>query len=317
MSGVGKHVVAVDEAGLRLDRWFQRHFPSLPHARLQALLRGGQVRLDGRRAKANDRLVAGQTIRVPPLEEKPPVARPAGPPPAELARDIAELQRRVLYRDDEVLIIDKPAGLATQGGSKTFRHLDACLDGLALGGERPRLVHRLDKDTSGTLVLARTVAAAARLGEAFRRQRVRKLYWALTLGRSSAASGRIDLPLARAGGAGRERIVVDREAGQPATTCFRELDHAGEAFAWLELEPLTGRTHQLRVHCVALGAPIVGDGKYGGRGGADLLPDAGRLHLHARAVTLPLADGETLTCVAPLPPHMRRSFRVLGFATPD
>lgn len=317
MSGVVQRAVAADEEGLRLDRWFHRHFPLLPHGRLQALLRTGQVRLDGRRAKTGDRLVAGQVIRVPPLDERPTVAAPAAAPSADLARLIAELTRRVLYRDDALLVLDKPAGLATQGGSKTHRHLDACLDGLRFGGERPRLVHRLDKDTSGTLVLARTARAAAELGEAFRRQRVQKIYWALTVGRPARPSGRVRAPLARGGSAGRERMRVDLEGGQPAITDYRERDHAGDAFTWLELAPLTGRTHQLRVHCAELGTPIVGDGKYGHRVAADLLPDAGRLHLHARALTLPGGDGGTITCVAPPPPHMRRSFAILGFAQPD
>ncbi len=263
MSEIRIIAVAADEAEIRLDRWFRRHFPEVSHGRLEKLLRTGQIRLDGRRAAAGDRVAAGQGVRIPPLGEPP---QPAAAPLPFVPRpgDEAMLRDAVLHRDDAVMVINKPAGLAVQGGTGTERHLDALLDALRFGAsERPRLVHRLDKDTSGVLVLARSVAAAARLAAAFRGQDVRKVYWALTVGVPKPRQGRIDLPLAKLPGRGGERVVADAD-GKYAVTYYRTIAYAGDKIAWLALEPVTGRTHQLRAHAAAIGTPILGDGKYGG-----------------------------------------------------
>jgi 23S rRNA pseudouridine955/2504/2580 synthase len=314
MSGVTTVVVEAGEAGLRLDRWFRRHYPGLGHGRLEKLLRTGQVRVDGRRAKAGQRLEADQKVRVPPL---PPLAKPAreAPPPSIDRTEAKALQERVLYRDEAVIVLDKPAGLAVQGGSGTRKHLDAMLDALRFGGaERPRLVHRLDKDTSGTLVLARDAAAAAFLAKAFRGRAVTKLYWAAVVGVPRPREGEIDAPLAKLPGRRGERVVADRAMGRRARTAYRVVAAAGRKAAWLAMEPRTGRTHQLRVHCALLGTPIVGDGKYGGKEAftlGDAVPK--RLHLHARAVRLPLPSGRDLTVTAPLPEHMRTTWAFLGF----
>ncbi len=308
MSGVEVREVAEDEADLRLDRWFARHFPGLPHGRLEKLLRTGQVRVDGARVKAGHRLGPGQRVRVPPLGE----ATPGPPRPPVSDADVRWLRDSVLYRDDEIVVVNKPPGLAVQGGTRTHRHLDAMLDALRLGADdRPRLVHRLDKDTSGVLVLARGANAAARLGRAFRRRQVRKLYWALVVGRPRRAAGRIDLALAKRPHGRGERVAGDG-AGKSAVTHYRVIDAVGRRAAWLALMPHTGRTHQLRAHCAALGVPIVGDGKFGGKA-AFLDGIAGRLHLHARAVVVPRPDGRELRVVAPLPEHMRATWRLLGF----
>ncbi len=314
--------VTTDEAEIRLDRWFRRHFPGLPQSAIQKLCRTGQVRVDGHRAEAAMRLAPGQAVRVPPL---PPAPAAAPKPVPELDPGLAkDLQRLVLYRDDHLIALNKPHGLPVQGGPGITRHLDAWLDALRFGApDRPRLVHRLDRDTSGVLLLARTPGAAAKLAAAFRGRTVEKTYWAVVARRPVPPEGRIDLPLKRVGGARGERSAPtdrDDDQGARAITDFRTLDHAGK-LAWLELQPLTGRTHQLRVHCVAIGAPILGDVKYEqpDQNNAFAATVAGLpegLHLHARALRLPHPDGGTLLVEADLPPHMAETFRTLGFAAP-
>ena len=315
MTGVESIAVEADEAGLRLDRWFRRHYPQVTHGRLEKWLRSGQIRLDGRRVKAGIRLEAGQTVRVPPLGgEKPPALRDR-PSPAVPDAEAKALEACVLHRDDHVLVIDKPPALAVQGGTGTRRHLDAMLDALRFGGERPRLVHRLDKDTSGVLVLARTATAAAALARAFRSREVHKLYWAVVVGVPRPSSGRIDLRLVKRLGRHGERMEPDTEGGLMAVTEYRIIEHAGRRAAWLLLEPLTGRTHQLRVHCAAIGTPILGDGKYGGPE-AVLEGDqvSRKLHLHARWIEIPHPAGGVLAVTAPLPEHMSATWRFLGFS---
>ncbi len=307
--------IGADEAGLRLDRWFRRHFPDVPQARLQKWLRTGEVRLDGHRAAASERIEAGQRVRIPPFDDT------ARPPPVASERagaalrpaDVSALRERVLYRDEHLLVIDKSAGLAVQGGTGTHRHLDGMLDALAFDGARPRLVHRLDRDTSGVLVLARTASAAAALTAAFRSRRIRKVYWAIVVGVPEAAAGRITVPLDKRRVGGGEKVVAD-EGGRSAVTLFTVRERAGGAAAWLELEPLTGRTHQLRAHCVALGTPILGDGKYGGAA-AFLGGDRSRrrLHLHARSLTLPHPAGGPLIVEAALPDALLDTWRFFGF----
>lgn len=314
MSPVETFEVEPDEADLRLDRWFKRRFPGLNHGHIEKLLRTGQVRLDGGRAKANTRLAPGQRIRVPPLALKA-LKAPRAPVPVKEA-DLVEIRSRVIYRDDFLIAIDKPPGLAVQGGTKVSRHLDALLDGLRFGGaERPRLVHRLDKDTSGVLLLARNRRAAAAIAAAFRRKEIKKVYWALVAGVPKPRSGRIDLSLAKRAAPLGERMAGDERQGRSAVTRYRVIDAAGRRCAWLALFPETGRTHQLRAHCAALGVPIVGDAKYGGaRAFLKGLGLSRKLHLHARAIEWPHpSDGRRLRLSTPLPDHMAESWALLGF----
>lgn len=319
MSAVTTRSVAQDEAGLRLDRWFKRHFPDLGHGRLERLLRTGQVRVDGRRVKAGDRIEPGQVVRIPPLAVKD--AEDGGgerPRPPVSWSDAEALQARVIHRDDEVLVINKPAGLAVQGGTNTSRHLDGLLDALRFDAlERPRLVHRLDKDTSGVLVLARTAFAAGRLTEAFRGREVRKLYAAVIVGVPNPLGGRIDLSLAKEAGPHGERVAVVGEEGLKATTLYQVMDTVGDQAAYVHLSPLTGRTHQLRVHMAALGTPILGDRKYGGA--KSVLPgmdETPQLHLHARRVVVPHPRLGQVDVSAPLPPHMMATCDWLGIEPP-
>ena len=315
MSGVETIEVAVDEAGLRLDRWFRRRYPSLAHGRLEKLLRTGQVRIDGRRAKAGNRLEGGQQVRVPPLPEKAGEAPVKRAYPKLDASDRASLREMILHVDRHVIAIDKPPGLAVQGGTGTHRHLDAMLEGLKLDGtERPRLVHRLDKDTSGVLLLARSAKAATALTRAFHDKRAQKTYWAIVTGVPEKPRGRIDLPLAKRAGTGGERVVVAKDDGKRALTDYAVLDRAGRRVAWLALRPLTGRTHQLRAHLAALGTPILGDGKYGRRSedfkGLDI---PWGLRLHAHTIVLPHPAGGMLSVTAALPPAFIATMRQFGF----
>jgi 23S rRNA pseudouridine955/2504/2580 synthase len=312
MSGVETVTVRPDEGAGRLDRWFRRRYPGLSHSHLEKLLRTGQVRVDGKRARAGDPVAPGQAIRVPPL------AAPSTPPPARRVRQEDEglLRDLVLYRDDSAIVLNKPAGLAVQGGTKTGRHVDGLLDTLRFdSGERPRLVHRLDKDTSGVLLIARTAAAATFFTRAFREKTTRKTYWAAVIGLPQLPQGRIDLALAkRASPRGGERVQADEE-GKDAVTYYRVIDRAGDRASWLALLPLTGRTHQLRAHCAALRTPIIGDGKYGVAAAhlAGVVAAKG-LHLHARSLAIPNPAGGILQVTAPLPPHMRETWDLLGFA---
>ena len=320
MSGRAQSIaVEPDEADSRLDRWLRRRFPDAGHARIQKWLRTGQVRVDGRRAKPGVKLVAGQVVRLPPQATEPgPAASPVWPRPAVDPADAADLRARLLYRDQAVLVLDKPAGLAVQGGSKVRRNLDAMLDALRFDAtERPRLVHRLDKDTSGVLILARTAAAAAVLTKAFRTGNVHKNYWAIVVGSPKPVHGTIDMPLAKKAVGGRERMAPTRDTGKAARTDYRVVDSVRK-LAWLALEPRTGRTHQLRAHCAALGTPILGDGKYGGAAAFVSGIDIGRgLHLHARSIQLRLPSGGDLQIEAPLPPHMEKTWALLGFDALD
>jgi 23S rRNA pseudouridine955/2504/2580 synthase len=307
--------VTDDEAEIRLDRWFKRHFPQLGHAMLERLLRTGQIRVAGKRAKSNQRLEAGQAVRVPPISDAPAVAPSAKPSVTFDAADAKALRDAVLYKDADVLVLNKPAGLAVQGGTNMEKHLDAMLDLLTFEAvERPRLVHRLDKDTSGVLLLARNPAAAAKLAASFRSRAARKCYWALVVGVPKYPQGRIDAPLAKMAGRMGDKVAVDEEDGRHAVTYYRVVDRALKKAAWLELEPRTGRTHQLRAHCALMGTPIQGDGKYGGQDA--YLTGQGvskKLHLHARAIEVPHPRKGTICVTAPLPEHMLASFAFFGF----
>ncbi len=309
----GTVTVAGEDGSVRLDRWFKRHYPALGHGRLEKLLRTGRIRVDGKRARSGDHVIPGQAIRIPALEEMtapaPQLSRQARP------ADEAMLQDAVLHRDDAVIVLNKPPGLPVQGGSRTERHLDGLLDVLRFGSQvRPRLVHRLDKDTSGVLVIARTALAAAFLTRAFREKTTRKIYWAIVVGLPKLWRGRIDLALAKLPGREGERVLADPEEGKHAVTYYRVVDSVGAEASWLALLPVTGRTHQLRAHCAALGTPILGDAKYGGAA-AHLasVPSAKRVHLHARSISIPHPLGGSLQVTAPLPRHMRLTWEFFGF----
>ncbi len=314
MSLVQTRIVTIDEAEMRADRWFKRHFPEIPHGLLEKMMRTGQIRVDGRRIKAGDRLEEGQTVRIPPLPEMAP--RTAMEERPEVDPQTARMLRNaVIYKDDQVIVINKPPGLAVQGGTNTNVHLDGMLDALRFeSDERPRLVHRLDKDTSGVLLLGRTAAATAKLAAAFRSREARKLYWALVVGIPKIKQGRIDAPLSKLPGRLGEKVAVDEEEGKRAVTWYRVVDSVLRRACWLEMEPRTGRTHQLRAHCVLLGTPIVGDGKYGGEEAK--LEGFGlsrKMHLHARALIVPHPKGGLLSIEAPLPAHMQASFAFFEF----
>ena len=322
MSGVQQVAVAADDSGQRLDRWFKQHYPQVTHGRLEKMLRKGEIRVDGKRVKASQRLEEGQVVRVPPLP--PGDAAPAAAPVQALsAKEAKALQAAVLYRDDNVIAIDKPAGLAVQGGSGQHRHLDGMLDALRFGADtRPRLVHRLDRDTAGVLLLARTASAARALTAAFRGKETQKIYWALVAGVPKERRGVIDLPLSKQtkGPGGRDEAMgTHGEDAKPASTLFQVVQSYRHSASWVVLMPLTGRTHQLRVHCAAMGTPIVGDGKYGGKEAfPEALAKAGvpakTLHLLARELALPDPEiGTTLRVSAPLPAHMAATWQALGF----
>ena len=321
MTGVSTVTLDREAEGQRLDRWFKRHYPGLAHGHLQKLLRGGQIRLDGRRVKASTRLAAGQALRLPPLEKSAKSGdrsrRSGKSETANLSRrEIHEIRSRVLFKDDWIIAIDKPAGLAVQGGTGQRRHIDQMLSALRFNAEEPpRLVHRLDKDTSGVLLLARDALGARRLGTAFRDKSARKLYWALIAGRAPNRQGIVSLEIGKAGPPGREKVVAKGQAAKEAVTLYREVRHRGSRASWILLMPLTGRTHQLRVHMSALGVPILGDGKYGGRQAfldRPALPR--RLMLHAREIAVPHpGDGTTCRIVAPLPPEMEEAWKALDF----
>lgn len=329
-----------EEDGMRLDRWFKRRQPTLSQTHLNKIVRTGQVRVDGGRVKVSTRLTHGQSVRVPPLNLESPPAPAARDPALDIGsqRRIADM---VLFEDRDVLLLNKPYGLAVQGGSGTREHVDGMLAALAdAKGNRPLLVHRLDRDTSGVLLVARNRKIAAELGHAFRSRQTRKIYWALVEGVPKPAQGRISLFLAKGEGMGDKRSDeargTDRAAlermrvakhgdvdAQHSVTLYATLDKVAPRLAWLSMKPITGRTHQLRAHAEAIGHPIVGDPKYGG--GPEnaprrtdplrALPDAveRKLHLVARRLVLPHPGGGVIDVTAPLPPHMQSSWDLFGF----
>jgi 23S rRNA pseudouridine955/2504/2580 synthase len=317
---VGVQTVAVeaDEAGMRLDRFLSARFPDLSFAHIQRIVRTGQLRVDGGRAKPNDRLEAGQQVRVPPLRlaDKPPSVK-ADP---ESQKDAAVLRAATLYEDDDILVINKPSGLAVQGGSGTKRHVDGMLEALRdRQGQKPRLVHRLDKDTAGCLVIAKTRFAAAALAKSFRSRATRKIYWALVAGVPRTKQGRISTYLAREEvGEADSRMAISRhgaEGASHALTYYALVENAGQKLAWLSMKPVTGRTHQLRAHAAHIGHPIIGDPKYFNIENWDLPGGLqNRLHLLARRIVIPHPrTGKPIDVTAPLPAHMAQSFSLLGF----
>jgi 23S rRNA pseudouridine955/2504/2580 synthase len=313
---VRQFTVAADDDGVRLDRWFKRHLPQVSFGMVSKWARTGQVRVDGKRAKPEDRLTAGQVLRVPPGGETAPKKREARPLTDEQR---AEAEAMLIAKTEAALVLNKPPGLATQGGTKTTHHVDGLLDAYATEDEpRPRLVHRLDKDTSGVLLIARTPGSAAFFSKRFSGRSAKKVYWALVVGVPEIAEGLIDAAITKQPGTGGEKMHVDEENGQLAKTKYRVIDRAGNRAAWLELEPLTGRTHQLRVHCAAIGHPIVGDGKYGGQDAFLTGSISRKMHLHARRLIIDAPKdsqgGEgKLDVTAELPEHFAASMAQLGF----
>lgn len=340
-TGVQTLIVTEDEAGLRLDRWFKRRFPSLALSHLAKICRKGEVRVDGKRVETSTRLEENQKIRVPPLAMES--AAPATAAPAPRPEDARALAEMTLYEDAHLLVLNKPYGLAVQGGSGMTRHIDGMLASLAKGDTRPVLVHRLDRDTSGVLLIAKNRRTAADLGEIFRSRQALKIYWALVEGVPKPTHGRVSLYLAKGAGMGddrparpgrerreasdaREKMRVARhgdDGAQHSLTYYAVVDKAAPRCAWLSMKPLTGRTHQLRAHAEAIGCPIFGDPKYGHRPEDEVrrrdpmrsMPTnlEPKLHLLARRLILPHPRGGTLDVTAPLPPHMQNSWDVFGF----
>jgi len=337
MSGVQTLTVPEDEGDQRLDRWLKRRFPQITQGMVEKFCRKGELRIDGKRVAASDRVQAGQAVRIPPLPEaeapKPaPRSASAGVPDA----DAEMIRDAVLWQDEHIIALNKPPGLPSQGGSgQGERHVDGLTEALKFGyKERPVLVHRLDKDTSGVLLLARTPRVARRLNEAFRHRTTRKIYWAIVAGVPNPQMGTIRYGLVKSGGRESEKMrcihpdkVEATEGAKRATTDYAVLERLGSRAAWVALVPITGRTHQLRAHMAEIGHPVIGDGKYGGSGqenmgdgwGSQLGGDISRkLHLHARSITFehPIT-GKSITLEAPLPPHMARSWKTLGWNERD
>ena len=316
MSGVQTIDVDASDAGQRLDRWFKRLFPHVPHGKVEKLLRTGQIRLDGKRAKGNARIEAGQTVRVPPLPD--PTEEKAAPVIHQADKDF--MASLVIYEDDDLIALNKPFGLAVQGGTNTYRHIDGLLPALGTG---LRLVHRLDRDTTGVLLIAKSAKAASWSGRAFQSRRAEKVYWGITNGTPKPGSGEIKGYMAKGRldnrfgnvNEGKEVMMAVRhgtDGAKHARTLYQTVSTAGSKAGWVAMQPLTGRTHQLRLHMQLLGAPIAADPKYmtdrplpGGL--------AEKLHLHARSLGLPREGQPDLFLEAPLPDHMESAFDRLGF----
>ena len=312
--------IAPEDDGIRLDRWFRRHFPSVTHGALQKLLRTGQVRLDGKRADASDRVAAGQEMRVPPIVQDAPRETSAKSFASKslAPRSRYDLKKLVLFEDDDVIVLNKPAGLAVQGGSGLKENID---DMLAAFEHRkhgkPKLVHRLDRDTSGVLLIARSSSVAARLSESFRSRATQKIYWAVTRGIPRPPQGRIDAPLLRKG----ETMTVatqkaEMEEAKHAVSLYQVMESAKGLAAFVALWPVTGRTHQLRVHLASCcGTPIVGDRLYGGALPENLPADelGAGLHLHARRLVIPHPRHGVIDVSAPLGVEMRKTWKWFGF----
>ena len=319
---VRQFTVGHDDDGIRLDRWFQRNLPEASFNLVSRWARTGQLRLDGARATPGDRVTTGQVVRVPPAESAKSGAAPTAKPVR--VRDVLSddqisfAQSLVIHRDAAALVLNKPPGLATQGGSGTTEHVDGLLDALCFENEgRPKLVHRLDKDTSGALLVARSARAAGHFAKAFSSRTARKVYWAIIVGVPDVYDGMIELPLAKQPGTGGEKMHVDEKEGATARTRYRVIDRVGNRAAWVELQPFTGRTHQLRVHMAAIGHPIVGDGKYGGKEAFLTGTISRKMHLHARRIRIDHPDGGQIDVKADLPPHFADTMTDLAFTLAD
>jgi 23S rRNA pseudouridine955/2504/2580 synthase len=304
-----QHIVQDSDSDIRLDRWFKRHFPELTHGLLEKALRKGEIRVDSKKAKASDRVQVNQVIDV---RIQMPAARETFKPIAYnmISEDVQMIQDAILYKDADVIVINKPPGLAVQGGSKVLKSVDGMLDVLRFEAkERPKLVHRLDRDTSGVLVLARSAKVATKLMRIFSAKEAEKFYWALVKGVPETLQGKIDMPLAKQEDGDIEKVQIDEQDGKRAITFYEVKERLSKTLAWVELQPVTGRMHQLRVHMAAIGHPILGDGKYGGRDSfLDGMEISRKLHLHARRIIIP----GMLDVTAPMPKHMEESWKKLG-----
>lgn len=314
--------VKLGEADMRLDRWFKVHFPEVGYSYLQKLLRTGQVRVNSRRAEANARLEAGAQIRVPAVVRAAPKAATASglKPAMGLSKaDRDRIEKMILFEDEHVLVLNKPFGLAVQGGTGTKKHIDGMLAGMAdrFGGERPRLVHRLDRDTTGVLLIAKHRDAAAKLGRVFQTRSAAKTYWALVKGVPKPPQGKVEAPLVKAAGPDGDRVRKalpgEQEQAMHATTHYSVIDRLANKTAWVSLKPVTGRQHQLRAHMALIGHPIVGDNKYGGDENLPAEQIENKLHLHARRLVLPHPfTGGKIDVTAPLPEHMKKTWEILS-----
>jgi 23S rRNA pseudouridine955/2504/2580 synthase len=315
--------VKADEAGMRLDRWLKAHFPAVPHSLVQKLLRNGAIRVNGGRAKADSRVESGQQVKVRSLAsfdaDKPAegARRSLRPPQGVSKADRDFIERAILYEDDELMVLNKPYGIAVQGGTRTLRHIDGMLANMEdRFGERPRLVHRLDRDTSGVLLVAKKREVAGRMGKLFQTRSVQKIYWALVKGIPKPPQGKIEAALVKASGPDGDRVRKaqpgEQDVAQGAVTHYSVIDRAGTKLAWMSLKPVTGRQHQLRAHMAIIGTPIVADGKYGGDKELGVEGIEMKLHLHAHRLIVPRAKGESLDITAPMPAHMRATWELLG-----
>ena len=306
-------VVTNDEANLRLDKWFKKHFPSLPHSRLEKLIRGGNIRVDGCRCKSNHRLEKGQKIRIPPFEirehiiKKPRIIIPQ-------KKFIDLILNSIIYKDEKIIVLNKPPGVAVQGGSKQKEHIDGILDYLKFEYKtKPKLVHRIDKATSGILVLARSKDVTVKLIDAFKKSLIDKIYWAIVIGSPEKNSGIIDAPLIKQTGKYFDKTEVDFSVGKRSISEYRVISGLSKKFTWIELIPKTGRTHQLRAHCSFIGTPILGDNKYGGKLTSLTNINKDELFLLARGIRINLNDIGKNIFYSPLPKHMKDAFEYLGF----
>lgn len=302
-----------DESGARLDRWFRKKFPDVTHSFLQQMLRKKEVKVNGKKIEANYRINSGDVVEVKDFKE---IKKPEGPVKTKIKiseHDVKDLIKNIIYKDDNIIAINKPQGLAAQGGSGLSISVDYMLDYLKFGNEeRPKLVHRIDKDTSGVMILARSAKAAAILGQMFKDKSIEKTYWAVVVGLPAIEKGKIDIPILAKKAQGKiEKAAVDEDEGSSATTYYNVLDNAGNSISFVELMPITGRMHQLRVHMAHIGNPILGDGKYGGK--KAFIEGVGEtMHLHARKIKFNFM-GKKIEITSPLPKHMRETFRMFNF----
>lgn len=313
MSELRNITVSQDDDGQRLERWLKKHVPEMPYVLAQKLMRKGAIRIDGKKAKPDARLVSGQEIRIPAIKGE---ARDKSGERKLSDADKAFMKSLVIYEDKDIIALNKPAGLATQGGTKTKRHIDGMLDALSnKEGVRPRLVHRLDKDTSGVLLLARSSKMATKLGAVFKSHDIKKIYWAITSGVPDEHEATIKAPLAKGGGEGKEKMKVNDKDGKPAITDYVVLEQAGNKAAFVAFWPRTGRTHQIRAHAALMETPILGDGKYGGSEcQIEGFAKQSRMHLHAARLIFPHPGRKGLMDLkAPLPDDLRTTWKELGF----
>lgn len=312
ISSKSPHVFVIEGAEpVRLDRWLKRQIPHLGQGLLEKWLRQGKIKLNDTKVKSNERVQAGDVISIyadfTTLQEKPETTTPK----TDLilsANEIAWLESLIIWEDEELLVLNKPVGLAVQGGSKTHKHLDGYLQALGkIRNQRYRLVHRLDRDTSGVFIVAKTLEMATHLATLFKERDTGKTYWAVVLGHPKPGIGKIKAALIKEK-SDREKMVVDEKNGKKAVTAYRTIkkliDKRKPELTWLELTPETGRTHQIRVHCQYLGCPIIGDGKYGGK---EAIKINKTMHLHARALKIIDRNGNKFTFTAPPPVHFEET----------